>query len=125
MEDKLKKNCKECELKKDLNKQVIQNHYIIDGYAFAFKNDLKNNRISLRCQFRSKCGALATVNKNELFQKLEGKIDSLSYFLNKNHKYNGISEIKKDANKVKTETNFIAAAKTIIIQNKKKVWDGI
>ena len=86
MEDKLTKNCKECELKKVLNKQ--QNHYIIDGYTYAFKNELKNDRISLRCQFRSKCGALATVNKKELFQKLESKIDSFSYFLNKNHKYN-------------------------------------
>ena len=41
------KNCKECELKKDLNKQVLQNHYIIDGYAYAFNNELKNDRISL------------------------------------------------------------------------------
>ena len=95
MEDKLTKNCKECELKKDLNKQVIQNHYIIDWNAYAFKNELKKDRISLRYQFRSKCGALATVNKNDLFQKLEGKIDSFYYFLNKNHKCNGISELKK------------------------------
>ena len=87
MEDKLENNCKECELKKDLNKQVIQNHYIIDRYAYAFKKELKNDIISLRCQ-RSKCGALPTVNKKELFQKLEGKIDSFSYFLNKKNKYN-------------------------------------
>ena len=31
-----------------------------------------------------------------------------------------ISEIKIDANEVNTETNFIAAAKTMIIQNKEK-----
>ena len=107
MEDNLKKNCKECELKKDLNNHVIDNHYIIDGYAYAFKKELQNNRISLRCQFRTKCAALATVNKNDLLQKLEGKIESFSYSLNKEHKWNGISEIKKNAVEVNTEVNFI------------------
>ena len=40
--------------------------------------------------------------------------------MNKDHKCNGISEIKKDAVEVNTEANLIAAAKTIIIQNKEK-----
>lgn len=120
MEDNLTKNCKECELKKDLNNKVIDNHYIIDGYAYAFKKELQNGRISLRCQFRTKWGALATVNKNDIMKKLEGKIESFSYSLNKEHKCNGISEIKKDAVEVNTEANLIDAVKTIIIQNKEK-----
>ena len=40
--------------------------------------------------------------------------------MNKEHKCNGISEIKKEAIEVNTEADFIAAAKTIITQNKKK-----
>ena len=99
---------------------MIDNHYIIDGYAYAFKKEIQNNRISLRCQFRTKCAALATVNKNDLLQKLEGKIESFSYSLNKEYKCNGIYEIKKNAVEVNTKANLIAAAKTIIIQNKEK-----
>ena len=61
-----------------------------------------------------------TLNKNELHKKLEGKIQSFQYILNKKHKCNGFNEIKKETNEVQSESDLIKAAKTIIIQNKEK-----
>ena len=62
-----------------------------------------------------------TLNKNELHKKLEGKIQSFQYILNKKHKCNGFNEIKNETNEVQSESHLIKGAKTIIIQNKEKI----
>ena len=45
--------------------KIIDNHYIIYGYLYAFKKELMNGRISLRFVNRKKCGTLLKINKNE------------------------------------------------------------
>ena len=50
--------------------------------------------ISLRCKNRSTCGTLMTVCKQDFMEKLNGKVESFTYILNKEHQCNGIKEIK-------------------------------
>lgn len=45
--------CKSCENLTDNNNNKIDNHFIIDGYVYAFKKDLKRDNISLRCKNRT------------------------------------------------------------------------
>ena len=74
--ESINKSCLTYEYQKDINNKIIDNHYIIDGYLYAFKKELMNGRISLRYVNRNKCGILLTLNKNELQEKIEGKIQS-------------------------------------------------
>ena len=78
-------------------------------------------KISLRCENRKNRRTLLTLNENELHKKLEGKIQSFQYILNKKHKCNGFNEIKNETNEVQSESDLIKGAKTIIIQNKEKI----
>ena len=118
--ESINKFCLTCEFQKDINNKIIDNHYIIDGYLYAFKKELMNEKISLLFVNRKNCGTLLTLNKNELYKKLEGKIQSCKYILNKIYKSNGFNEIKKETKEVQSESDLIKAAKTIIIQKKEK-----
>jgi len=66
------KTCKDCENMTDKNSIKIENNYIIDGYVYTYKKDLKEDNISLRCKFRTICGTLLTINRTKLNDMLNG-----------------------------------------------------
>lgn len=51
---------------------------------------------------------------------INGKIETFTYTLNKEHKCEGYNKIKKEAHELNTEKNILNAAKIIIIKNKEK-----
>ena len=77
--ESINKSCHTCEFQNYINNKIIYNHYIIDGYLYAFKKEFMNGKILLWCVNRKNRGTLLTLNKNELHKKLEGKIKSYQY----------------------------------------------
>ena len=43
--ESINKSCLTCELQKDINNKKIDNHYVIDGYLYAFKKELMNGDV--------------------------------------------------------------------------------
>lgn len=52
-----------------------------------------------------------TIKRDDLINKLNNKIQSFTYILNKEHKCEGIKEIKKDIKGLNSEKNLINAPK--------------
>ena len=57
------------------------------------ENNITKIKIWKACENWANCGVLLTVNRSRLNDMLNGKIQTFSYILNKEHKYEGYNMI--------------------------------